>query len=140
MMTDETNVQGRCLCGSVQVTAKSIHKNVGACHCKMCRTWGGGPFMAVECGTDVSFEGGEHISVFDSSKWADRGFCNQCGTHLFYRIKESQQYMMPAGLFTDTSFNFDHQVFIDEKPGYYAFENETEDMTGAEIFAKYGAS
>jgi hypothetical protein len=139
-MTDETNVQGRCLCGSVQVTAKSIHRNVGACHCNMCRTWGGGPFMAVECGTDVSFEGGEHISVFDSSKWADRGFCNQCGTHLFYRIKESQQYMMPAGLFTDTSFNFDHQVFIEEKPGYYAFENETEDMTGAEIFAKYGAS
>jgi hypothetical protein len=140
MMTDETNAQGRCLCGSVQVTAKSIHKNVGACHCKMCRTWGGGAFMAVECGTDVSFEGDEHISVFDSSKWADRGFCNQCGTHLFYRIKEGQQYMMPAGLFTDTSFNFDHQVFIDEKPGYYAFENETEDMTGAEIFAKYGAS
>ena len=139
-MTDETNVKGRCLCGSVQVTVINIQKNIGACHCNMCRTWGGGPFMAVECGTDVSFEGAEHLSVYNSSKWADRGFCSQCGTHLFYRIKETQQYFMPGGLFADVHFNFEHQVFIDEKPDYYAFDNETEDMTGAETFAKYGAS
>ena len=33
---------------------------------------------------------------------------------------------------------FDHQVFIDKKPAYYSFANETHDMTEAEIFAKYG--
>ena len=45
---------------------------------------------------------------------------------------------MPAGLFDDDkAFVFDNQVFIDEKPSYYCFANETENMTGAEVFAKY---
>jgi hypothetical protein len=35
---------------------------------------------------------------------------------------------------------FDHQVFIDEKPSYYCFPNETENLTGAEVFAKYAPS
>jgi len=107
----------------------------------MCRKWGGGPLLAVDCGTDVSFAGEEDISIFDSSAWAERGFCNQCGTHLFYRLKESKQYIMPAGLFDDEErFVFDEQVFIDEKPSFYCFANKTKDMTGAEIFAKYGPS
>ena len=45
---------------------------------------------------------------------------------------------MPAGLLDDdSSFVFDHQIFIDEKPPYYEFSNKTKDMTGAEVFAKY---
>ncbi len=45
---------------------------------------------------------------------------------------------MPVGLFDDgRSFVFDHQIFIDKKPSYYRFANETDDMTEAEVFAKY---
>ena len=95
--------------------------------------------MAVDCGSEVEFEGKDYISVFESSEWAERGFCSRCGTHLFYRLKQSGQVIAPAGLFSDQSgFTFDHQVFIDEKPDYYEFANETRDMTGAEIFAKWG--
>ena len=94
--------------------------------------------MAVNCGKDVAFEGKENISVFDSSAWAERGFCSTCGTHLFYRLKDGNQYIMPAGLFDDDErFVFDNQVFIDEKPPFYRFANETEELTGAEVFAKY---
>ncbi len=32
---------------------------------------------------------------------------------------------------------FDHQVFIDQKPAYYEFANQTKNMTGAELFAMY---
>ena len=94
--------------------------------------------MAVDCGTEVACDGEENITVFDSSEWAERGFCNRCGSHLFYRLKGSGQYIMPVGLFgDDTGFSFDHQVFIDEKPSFYDFANETTNMTGAEVFAKY---
>jgi hypothetical protein len=104
----------------------------------MCRKWGGGPLFAVDCGTDVVFTGEEHISVYSSSDWAERGFCARCGSHLFYRLKESGQYMMAAGLFDDLKGAvLDHQVFIDSKPDWYAFANETKNMTGAEIFAMY---
>jgi hypothetical protein len=94
--------------------------------------------MEIECGTDVAFEGRDNISVFDSSAWAERGFCNKCGTHLFYRLKKTGQHGVPVGLFDDEEdLTFIHQVFIDEKPAFYDFSNETHDMTGAEIFAKY---
>lgn len=93
--------------------------------------------MAIDCGTNVSLEPESKVSVYDSSEWAERGFCSQCGTHLFYRLKQAQQYMMPAGLFDIDDLVFEHQVFIDEKPDYYCFANDTKDMTGAEVFAMY---
>lgn len=131
---------GRCLCGAVNLTIRTIDYNLGACHCDMCRRWGGGPFLAIDCGTDVQIDGGENVTVFSSSTWAERGFCSRCGTHLFYRLKESQQYVVPIGLLNDDpQVHFKGQIFIDEKPEYYSFANETENMTGAEVFAKYGA-
>lgn len=94
--------------------------------------------MEVDCGPAVSFEGDEHVSVFDSSEWAERGFCRECGTHLFYRLKGTGQHMIPVGLFEgEDNLVFKSQVFIDEKPAFYSFANETQDMTGAELFAKY---
>jgi hypothetical protein len=98
--------------------------------------------MAVDC-RDLEIGGEEAVTVFDSSAWADRGFCSKCGSHLFYRLKPSEsraeQYIVPVGLFPDDiPFTFDHQVFVDERPAYYCFSNETRNMTGPEIFAKYG--
>ena len=137
-MSETLAKEGSCLCGAVHVHVAERAGQVGACHCGMCRKWGGGPLLAVDCGTDVSFEGEENISVYDSSDWAERGFCKKCGTHLFYRLKETRQHMLPAGLLDDSDdLVFDHQVFIDRKPSYYRFANETKDMTEAEVFAMY---
>lgn len=94
--------------------------------------------MAADCGVSVEFEGQENISVFSSSDWAERGFCNNCGSHLFYRLKESGQLFMPVGLFDqEEQFHFDHQIFIDKKPSYYSFANVTNNMTEEEVFAKF---
>ena len=137
-MTDAHEGKGSCLCGAVKILVKSISNEVGACHCDMCRKWTGGPLLAVDCGTDVSFEGQENISVYNSSEWAERAFCNQCGSHLYYRLKEPNQHIMPVGLFdTDIPFVLDHQIFIESKPSYYHFGNKTKEMTGEEVFAQY---
>jgi len=137
-MSDETKREGSCLCGAVHMTANHAGNNVGACHCKMCRRWGGGPFMEVSCGSDVTIDGEDFVSIYDSSVWAERGFCSKCGTHLFYRLKESRQHMVPVGLLEDDErLKFESQVFIDAKPDFYEFSNNTEDLTGAELFAKY---
>ena len=94
--------------------------------------------LAVDCGTNVQFDGAESLSVFASSDWAERGFCSKCGSHLFYRWKKANQYFIPAGLLDgDRKWIFDHQVFIDEKPSFYAFANETKNLTAAEVFALY---
>ncbi|MHC5778425.1 GFA family protein [Nostoc sp.] len=115
-----------------------MSKNVTACHCSMCRNWGGGPLLVVDCESDVNFSGEENIGVYQSSQWAERGFCKQCGSHLFYKLKQNNQYFIPVGLFENCEgLVFDHQVFIDEKPKYYCFANETNDLTGAELFVQF---
>ncbi|MCG8337545.1 MAG: GFA family protein [Proteobacteria bacterium] len=138
----ETKVgKGSCLCGAVKVTANAVDQGFGACHCSMCRKWTGGPLMSVMCGSDVTFEGEDAIGIYNSSGWAERGFCKQCGSGLFYRLKGNQQYHMPVGLFENLDeLTFNVQVFIDKKPDYYSFSEKTNDMTEAEVFAKYGGS
>ena len=139
-MVETTGRTGNCLCGAVRITANNPSNKVGACHCEMCRKWGGGPFMEIDCGTDVSFEGEDDIAVYNSSRWAERGFCKKCGSHLFYRLKENRQHMIPVGLFDDQEhLKFENQVFIDRKPSFYSFSNKTSDMTEAEIFEMYGS-
>ena len=132
--------QGHCLCGAVKIIARQAGSEETACHCSMCRRWGGGPFMEIDCGTDMQMHGDQNISVYNSSDWAERGFCKRCGTHLFYRLKGDGSMQIPVGLFDeDAGLVFEQQVFIDQEPAYYHFSNETHNMTGAEIYAKYGA-
>ena len=132
------HVTGKCLCGEVTVEVEGLKPTVGVCHCSMCRNWSGGPFIAVEPTSQVKFTGEESISRYKSSDWAQRGFCTNCGTHLFYHLKANDEYVLLAGLFKeDASFVLDHQIFIDEKPNYYNFKESTKCMTGAEVFAQY---
>ena len=139
-MSEVIKQSGSCLCGAVSITKNNPNTKVGACHCGMCRKWGGGPYMEVNCGTDILFEGEDSISVYNSSEWAERGFCKNCGSHLFYRLKASQEHMVAAGLFDDQEhFVFESQVFIDKKPSFYSFTNKTKDMTEAEIFEMFGS-
>ena len=136
--SDTTTLNGTCLCKRVKVHVAEAKPYVDSCHCAMCRKWSGGPLLALDCGTQVSFEGHENIKAFDSSDWAERGFCTNCGTHLFYKLKEAQQYVMPAGLFDDLEkADFTTQIFIEEKPDYYDFANKTKMMTGEEVFAAF---
>lgn len=129
---------GKCLCGSVKLTFIYENDTFSACHCSMCRKWGGGPNLTVDTGSDLKFTGENNISVFNSSEWAERGFCKQCGTHLFYRMKESGFTNISLGLLENADhLTFKSQIYIDKKPGHYSFAEKTETMTEAEILAKY---
>lgn len=141
-MSSDTRIQakpalGHCLCGNIRIKCKEMSTEVHVCHCATCRGWSGAPALSIDCGRQVTFEGSEHLRTYDSSEWADRGFCAQCGTHLFYRLKHDQRYIMPVGLFgTGHPFSLHQQIFIDEKPTFYDFANTTEMLTSAEVFAQ----
>ena len=106
-------MKAECLCGAVKLTAPDVSE-VGACHCGMCRRWGGGPFLALHCGTEVKFEGQQKVKTYPSSEWAERAFCADCGTHLYYRLKATGEYFVPAGLFAEiripSTFSSDGQI------------------------------
>ena len=99
-MFDSAGAIGCCLCNKVRVTVPSTDQKVRACRCEKCMRWGGGQ-LSVNCGCAPSFAGDQHIAVYDSSDSAERGFCKSCGSHLFYRVKESGVYYVPAGIFND---------------------------------------
>jgi len=136
-MSTKVKLSGKCMCGAVKVVGTANEPKVTTCHCDMCRRWSSGPFFEVTCG-DVEFEGAENISRIRSSKWAERGFCNKCGSNLFYHIIDSSEFQIAAGLFDDQSgLQLSMQVFIDSKPPFYTLADKTDTMTGAEVFAAY---
>lgn len=129
--------RGQCLCGAVTFTAKTVESDFGACHCRMCQRWSGGVFLATSA-HGLKFDSEEHISRYQSSSWAERGFCNKCGSHLFYRVLESGQYVMCVGIFDDQSaFRMATEIFIDRKPDSYRFSGDHERLTEAETLEKY---
>ncbi len=139
-MNSTVAARGSCLCGAVNIQTRTISHKVGACHCRMCRKWAGGPLLAIDCGSEVTISGEDDMGIFESSARAERGFCRNCGTHLFYRLRKNAQYIVPAGLFDNAPpLHFDHQVFIDEKPDYYSFANDTKKFTAAEVFAQFAS-
>lgn len=130
---------GSCLCGAVSITANEINPKFTVCHCDDCRSWGGAPFFAVQCGNNVEINGEAHIRMYESSTWASRGFCSECGTHLFYKFKETGDYNMPVGFFKNIDgLTMEMQYFSDQRPDYYCFSNNTKEMTKAEIMAYFG--
>ncbi|MCV2885713.1 GFA family protein [Aestuariibacter sp. AA17] len=137
-MSETIKLSGRCLCGDVTVTANTVVPAVGVCHCGMCRKWGGGPLMTADGQTDVTIEGKDSLTTYPSSEWGERAFCSRCGSHLFYRVQQTGQYFLSVGLFTiPDNMDMEHQIFIDEKPHFYSFSNQTHTMTAAETMAAF---
>jgi len=136
---------GRCLCGKVSYSA-TLKPGAGACHCGMCRKWSGGPLMSVHATGDVTLTGDEYIKTYASSQWAERAFCSECGSNLYYRLLPNPkfpdgEYIFSAGsLDNQQGLVFDHEVFVDHNPGWYSFvgEDDRRRLTEADIMALYG--
>lgn len=136
-MTEKREQTGGCLCGKVRFRVAEPAGEVAACHCNMCLRWCGGPFLAIQSAAPLEFEGEENIVRYRSSEWAERGFCGACGSNLFYYLIPNGEYAVSVGALDDKdSLEFVSQIFIDEKPAWYAFANDVETLTGAEVFAK----
>ena len=132
MAADRT---GRCACGAVTYAVTVVKDEITACHCGVCRKMAAGPFLAVDV-TDLAFAEGAPVRRYESSAWAHRTSCAECGTLLAWHAND--------GSFTElAAFTLDvapaggltTEIFIDEKPHHYAFAGEATRLTGAQVFA-----
>lgn len=109
-----------------------------ACHCGMCRRWTGGPLMYFDTEGAPAITGREFVGVYRSSETGERGFCTRCGSVLFWKVAGEERYTFTAGSLDDArGFTFKRQIFIEDKPPFYDFANETEKLTGAEAMTSY---
>jgi hypothetical protein len=128
---------GRCLCGAVQFEVGEMESHYHACHCAMCRRWSGGaPFFSVEC-RDVELPSTAALGRYRSSSWAERGFCRECGSTLFYWFRPADSYAVSIGCFDDVEdLELSREIFIDRKPKSYALAGDHERWTEAETFER----
>ncbi|MEG0343328.1 MAG: GFA family protein [Acinetobacter sp.] len=133
-------MKGQCLCGVTTFNVELSNHDVHVCHCSICRRQTSGVIMTIDIkqGT-LKFDQQEHLSVFNSSEWGERGFCNACGTTLFWRTKDQSYCNINAfsleNVPEDLKLNL--EIYIDNKPDFYSFKNETKKMTEAEVVALF---
>ena len=139
------NATGRCMCGQVRFTASDVPDTCGACHCEMCRRWTGSALLGVNIPRDrIVWEGAEHIAELQSSSWAKRGWCRECGSGLYFQVtvdgEWSKDLEVPIGLFDDPNgFEFSNEIYVDHKPDSYAYEGSKgrKLLTRADCVAKF---
>jgi hypothetical protein len=114
----ENEVKGSCLCTAVRFHLQLPSKWCAHCHCNMCRKAHGAGYV-----TWVGFEssrftldtGAENLVWYPSSPGAERGFCNRCGSTMFFRsIRWPGELHVTLGNLDDP---------IDRKPQAHAFHD-----------------
>jgi len=136
-MNETKHISGQCLCGAVTVSAMASKPIVRACHCDMCRQHTSAMFMSLA--TD---EGSVKINgpakSFRSSEWAERGFCEVCGSTLWYGTVANGERHLAAGLFENAAdAPLKLEFFIDKCPSGYALEGKHRKMNTEETIALF---
>ena len=114
-------ISGRCECGKVRFEAKTVREAVTVCHCKQCRRTSGHLWASTHARfEDVTFLTDEGLKWYASSDFAKRGFCQQCGSSLFYRMNDEEGIGIAAGCIDDpTGLEVSKHIFVKDKGDYY---------------------
>ncbi len=136
------SARGQCMCGAVQITLPTLPDNYGICACDMCRRITGGMFYSVwVADADLQITEQDAVRTHDSSPWAERGFCANCGSPLWYRMRDDDQRGLSLGLFDDTTGMTAGDLYFSDKPICTLLgQTPTNPMTEAETLAQFTGS
>lgn len=138
-MSNELN--GACLCGACKVTITPAENHMHVCHCDMCRAWTGSALMAVQVNPgDLAVTGPERRRA--TSDWAERAWCDDCGSSLYYRVTADGPYKdvahVAVGLFANAGgFPLVSELYVDSRPEGYSFAGNLKGITRAEMEAMF---
>lgn len=94
----QIEASGGCQCGAVRYHATEFLDSSHICHCRMCQK-ASGNFFAALIGAPrdaVTWTRGTPAK-FASSDQVTRGFCDNCGTPLFYDFHASRHICLTTG-------------------------------------------
>jgi hypothetical protein len=99
--------RGGCLCGAVRYRVDGPLRDVITCHCGECRRFHGGPGPYTSCATDdLVLEQAATLRWIRSpasTTSAERAFCADCGSSLFWRAPDRPTVSIAAGTVDDPS-------------------------------------
>ncbi len=121
MNAERCTHRGGCLCGAVRYTVSAPLRDVIACHCSQCRrTSGHYAAMSSAPSASISIASSVALRWYRSSTTAERGFCQICGSNLFWRELGSDTTSITAGtLDTPTGLKIEKHIFAADKSDYY---------------------
>lgn len=132
----QDRVRGGCLCGAVRFLVRKPLRDVVNCHCGQCRR-SHGHFAAYTAAPwdAIAFESEEGLAWFTSSVTARRGFCERCGSSLFWELVGAPELRIAAGsLESPTGLTTSKHIYVDHKGDYYALDDgvpaESQSMLG----------
>ena len=121
-------IKGSCLCGSVTFELTGPLRNSVACHCQQCRKTSGHYVSATQVGPDqLTITKGGSLPWYSSSPPAERGFCNICGSSLFWRhdADNGATSVMSGTLDGPTGIATEKHIFVADKGDYYTIADGT---------------
>lgn len=124
---------GGCLCGAIRYEILGPLREVVNCHCGQCRKAHGHYAAYTNTPWDaVSLTGADRLRWFDSSDFARRGFCPDCGSSLFWERRGSGTVSVAAGtLDGPTGLETIRHIFVEDAGDYYRIEDDLEKLPGS---------
>lgn len=137
---------GVCLCGATRFELAEAPTEYGACHCGMCRKISGGIEMGIYVPPGgITWTQADTLRAYQSSEWAERGFCGTCGSNMFWRLTASGPMhgllsLSVGALDSMETMKFATEVYVDHKPKSHSFAGRRKKMTEAEVLESVGIS
>jgi hypothetical protein len=118
--------RGSCLCGKVHFETRGNLRGVVYCHCSQCRKQTGHYYAATNVQADaIDVFGEEHVTWYQASDFASRGFCKNCGSALFWKHKDVDHISVMAGAFDQPSaLHGESHIFVADKGDYYEIHDD----------------
>lgn len=113
--------EGGCLCGAVRWRTHGPLRAIFACHCTQCRRTSGHFWATTSAPLDrFAFTCDDGLAWYRSSAEAERGFCRQCGSALFWKPADEPRIAIAAGSFDGpTGLETAAHIFCAFKGDYY---------------------
>ena len=118
---------GSCLCGAVKYEVHGALRPVIACHCTQCRKQTG-TYMSATAAADADFKFTQTrgLKWYRSSAEAQRGFCGECGSALFWKRDGSDSITITAGSIDGpTGVALEGHIFCKSAGDYYEIAGGT---------------
>lgn len=114
-------LRGSCLCGAVSFTLAQAPTEPTACHCTQCRKQSGHFFASANVPkAAVALNGSEHLGWYTSSEKVRRGFCQRCGSTLFWEpVFRDWTSVALGSLDGPTGLQLQRHIFVADQGDYY---------------------
>ena len=129
--------EGGCLCGAVRYLVAGPLSDVHACHCGQCRRQSG-HFVAATNAARAHFTLTQDrgLKWYRSSEIAQRGFCAECGSALFWDDGAGEISINAGSLDQPTGLALTRHIFVESRGDYYRIDDGLPQFIGADTPAE----